>query len=45
MSLESLSYHYQVRIEDVMENIEAGIFPKNSITKKDGRIFLNSVVT
>lgn len=44
MPIEPVSFHYKVRVEDVMENIEAGIFPKGSVIKKDGKWFMNSVV-
>lgn len=42
--IESVSYWYQVRIQDIMEDIEAGIFPKGAVSKKNGRIFINSLV-
>jgi transcriptional regulator with XRE-family HTH domain len=41
--IESVSYHYRVRIEDIVEDIEAGIFLKTAVSKKDGRFFMNSV--
>ena len=43
MSIESVSFQYQVKIEDVFEDIEAGTF-QNGVSKKSGRIFLNSVM-
>lgn len=44
MPVESVSYQYKVKIEDIMEDIEAGIFQKDSVIRKDGRIFVNGVI-
>jgi hypothetical protein len=44
MSIESDSSQYQVRIEDIIEDIEAGIFSKTAVRKKMDGFFMNSAV-
>ncbi len=44
MSIESVEYQYKIRVDDIIEDIEAGILPKHSVSRRDGRYFINSVV-